>query len=245
MKEDWFKKWFASDYYLKVYEHRDEVEAYELVNLIQRTIDLSTKVKVLDICCGCGRHSLELAKRGYNVTGFDLSNFLILRAKERAATLNERGIKVQFLVKDMRRFNFHARYDLAINVFSSFGYFESDKENFSLFHNTFYSLRRKGFFVFDFLNSIYLRKNLIPQTISYVDGLKMIQKRRIEDGFVFKDIIIGREKFFERIKLYSYRELIKALSHHGFKIIKIFGNYYGERFSEENSERMIIFAMKV
>lgn len=245
MKKDWFKDWFASEYYLKIYEHRDETEAYNLVNLIQRTIEFTTKAKVLDICCGCGRHSLELAKRGYNVTGFDLSEFLILKAKEQRAALNEKNVKLRFLVKDMRKFNFRGKYDIAINVFSSFGYFESDEENFKMFRNTFYSLRGKGFFVFDFLNSGYVRKNLVPETISHIAGIKVIQKRYIENGFVFKNIIIGKEKFFERIKLYTPAELIKILSSTGFKVVKIFGDYYGERFSEENSARIIIFAMKV
>lgn len=244
MKEDWFKNWFASEYYLKIYKHRDEVEAYDLVNLVQRTMNFRTKVKLLDIGCGCGRHSLEFAKRGYDVTGFDLSNFLILRAKEQVATLNEKDIKVRFIVKDMRDFNFRGRYDIAINVFSSFGYFKSDEENFKVFHNVYCSLKRKGCFVFDFLNPKYVRKNLVAQTTSYVDGIKVIQKRRIEDGFVFKDIIIEGKKFFERIKLYNRFELTKALLDCGFGINRIFGDYYGNRFSEENSERMIIFAIK-
>jgi len=244
MKEDWFKDWFASEYYRKIYNHRDEVEAYNLVNLIQRTLNFSTKVKVLDVGCGSGRHSLEFAKRGYDVTGIDFSRYLILQAKEQVSTLNEKNIKVRFIVKDMRKFNFRGRYDIVINVFSSFGYFKTDKENFKVFQNVFYSLKRKGFFVFDFLNSTYLSKNLVAQTILHIDGFKVIQKRHIENGFVYKDIIIGKQKFFERIKLYNKREIVNTLSNFGFCVFKVFGDYYGERFSEENSERMIIFAMK-
>ncbi len=78
----WFEKWFSSKFYLDIYQHRDEEDARQMINLIQRSISVNTKAKVLDIACGSGRHSIELARRGFDVTGLDLSKFLIGEAKK-------------------------------------------------------------------------------------------------------------------------------------------------------------------
>ncbi len=77
----WFEEWFSSKFYLELYQHRDEEDARLMINLLQRSIS-AILIKVLDIACGAGRHSLELARRGIEVTGFDLSKFLISEAKK-------------------------------------------------------------------------------------------------------------------------------------------------------------------
>lgn len=244
---DWFTKWFSNKLYLDLYSNRNDEEARTLINLIQRNIFLSSGDKVLDICCGSGRHSIELARRGYDVTGFDTSKYLISVANQSKKETKDRNIKVKFLIKDMRHFDFAESFKLAINVFTSFGYFTDDAENFSVLKNAYKSLQKEGWFVFDFLNANYLLKNLVSQTKTKIGNKNIIQKRRIENGFVIKDIYCDNNKepeYSEILKLYNYKILSKVLTDIGFEIKNKFGDYYGNRFSKDKSQRLIIFAKK-
>jgi len=244
MNSEWYKKWFSSKYYLKLYKHRDVAEAQNLINLIQRTLDFKKGSKVLDICCGAGRHTLELAKRGFDVTGFDLSEYLISQAKLNLKNSPEKNLQAKFLIKDMRNFNFENSFDVAINVFSSFGYFSNDEENFKIFANTKKSLKENGHFIFDFLNDTYIKDNIVAESTDKIDGIEIALKRRIENNFIIKDIYIGKEKFTEILKLYSRIEICSYLIYLGFDIIEFFGDYYGNNYDKDLSKRLIIFAEK-
>lgn len=248
MKKEWYKIWFSNKLYLELYQHRDNEDARNLINLIQRNVNFCTGSKALDICCGAGRHSIELAKRGLHVTGFDLSKFLITEAKSRLKSAKEKNISAEFLIKDMRDFNFNRSFDLAVNLFTSFGYFEKDEENFLIFKNASLSLKKNGWFVFDFLNGEYLKRNLKKMSKSSPGGKLVIQKRRIENDFVIKDIIIRTGKkeitFTEQLKLYDLNTLINVLAK--FKLItkNVFGDYFGNKYDFLKSSRLIIFAQK-
>ena len=242
--KNWYEKWFSSADYLNLYSHRSDKEAEDMVNLIQREVPKPTDSKVLDVCCGAGRHSIVLARRGYDVTGLDLSHFLISQAKKNINLAAEKNLKVKFLIRDMKNFAFSVKFDIAINIFSSFGYFESDEENFSVFANIARSLRKNGYFVFDFLNENYLRRNLVPCTESSINGKKVIQNRRIENNFVFKDIRIAGRKYTERIKLYDYDIIINSMKSLGFSVSSVYGDCFGNPFNRKNSKRLIIFAGK-
>ncbi len=78
----WFKDWFASDYYLKVYSHRNNDDADNLLKLILDNIEIPSNANILDAACGNGRHSLKFAELGYNVIGFDLSKTLLQVAQK-------------------------------------------------------------------------------------------------------------------------------------------------------------------
>jgi len=244
LNKNWYKDWFSNKFYLELYKHRDEEEAKNFINLIQRKIPLKTGSRVLDVCCGAGRHSLELAKRGYEVTGFDLSKFLITEAKKNLKSSKESSLKVKFLLKDMRNFNFNKKFDIAINIFTSFGYFESDEENFKVFENVSNSVRKNGYFVFDYLNAGFLKANLIAKSKNVIGGKAVTQKRRIEGDFIIKDIIIGRRKYSEVLKLYSYKKIKDILKKYRFIVKNVFGDYLGNRYISKKSKRLIIFAQK-
>lgn len=244
----WFKKWFSDKHYLDLYQHRDEEDARWIINLLQRSIPVNTKSKVLDIACGSGRHSIELARRGFEVTGFDLSEFLIKEAGKNLKDSPERNLKVKFLIKDMRNFNFHGSFDIAVNIFTSFGYFERDSENIKVIKNVSDSLKKNGYFIFDFLNKYYLEKNLVPYSYNRHGKTTVIQKRRIENGFVRKSIIIKESKkenrFEEVLKLYSLGEFEKMFLQNKLIIQKTFGDYFGNKFIKSKSNRLIIIARK-
>jgi SAM-dependent methyltransferase len=241
-KKNWYEEWFSNKHYLELYRHRNEQEARDIINLMQRNVPLPVNSKVLDVCCGAGRHSIELARRGYDVTGFDLSSYLISEARRDLKKSDEKNIKARFLIKDMRNFSFRNSFDIVMNIFSSFGYFEKDSDNFKVFENVSSSLKKNGYFVFDFLNESYLKKSLVPFTEEIYEGETIIQKRKIENGFVYKDIIIGKSHYNERIRLYSLNEIKTALRNANLKAEKIFGDYFGSEFNKLNSKRLIIFS---
>jgi SAM-dependent methyltransferase len=244
----WYVNWFSSKLYLELYKHRNEDDARNLINLIQRTLPLKKGDKVLDVCCGAGRYSIELARRGFNVTGFDLSKFLISEAKKNYKNLPERFIKANFLNKDMRKFDFKKSFDLAANLFTSFGYFFDDEENFLVFKNVSASLKKNGYFVFDFLNGNYLRKNIVPYDKKVFQGKEFISKRRIERDFVIKEITVtsGSKKisYEEILKLYDIKTLKKAFLENRLKVIHSFGDYFGNSYNREKSQRIILIAQK-
>ncbi|HRE42070.1 MAG TPA: class I SAM-dependent methyltransferase [Ignavibacteria bacterium] len=246
---EWFKVWFSSKFYLELYRHRNEEDARNLINLIQRNIKFNSGEKALDICCGAGRHSLELARRGCEVTGFDLSDYLIKEARKNLQKSPEKNLKAKFLIKDMRNFNFKNSFDLAVNLFTSFGYFENEYENIKVIKNVSSSLKRGGYFVFDHINKNNLQKNIIPFSRNKYGNSIMIQKREISGNYVIKNITIKngtkRNDYQEKLRLYSEKELNEIFSNAGLKIYKKFGDYFGNNYSEKNSPRMILFSKKL
>ncbi|HED06830.1 MAG TPA: class I SAM-dependent methyltransferase [Ignavibacteria bacterium] len=242
---EWFESWFESEEYLKVYKHRDEKEARLLVESIISITNIKNKSKILDIACGAGRHSIEFAKKGFIVTAFDLSKNLLNNAKVNA---QKAGVDIDFIRADIRDFYIDVKFDLVLNLFTSFGYFESDEENFKVFKTAYNHLNENGFFVFDYFNKKYLEANLTPNSISRIEDEEIIQNRRIEKGRVIKDIIIkknGREEHFnESVKIYSLNEIKSRLELTNFNIKNIFGSFDGTEFDENLSDRIIIIARK-
>jgi SAM-dependent methyltransferase len=232
-----------------LYKHRNDEDARDLINLIQRTISIKKGDSVLDIACGAGRHSLELARRGYDVTGFDLSDYLINEARTACNKAKEKALQVHFLKKDMRHFNFKGRYDLAVNLFTSFGFFDNDQENFTVIENASNSIKKGGYFVLDFLNKGYLIENIVKYSRNKVDNEILHQKRRIDGDYVIKDIrIVNGNKelnYREQLKLYTLAELKRAFESFNLKIISKYGDYFGNPYKLKESKRIILFAQKL
>ncbi|HKI78293.1 MAG TPA: class I SAM-dependent methyltransferase [Ignavibacteriaceae bacterium] len=242
---DWFKDWFNTDEYLNVYRHRNEAEAKQLVNLIIESIDLPKDSQVLDLACGAGRHSILFALNGYNVTAVDLSDKLLDVAEKSAL---ENNVKIHFIKSDIRKFDSDKRFDLVINLFTSFGYFDNDSENFRLFTLANKLLNPNGFFVLDYLNKLYTENNLVGESIDKYNHKEIIQRRHIENQRVIKNIIIrenGDERSYsESVRMYSKEELTNAITASGLVIENIFGGFDGEKFDEEKSQRIILIAKK-
>ncbi len=238
---EWFEDWFASEQYLNVYKHRDQKDALLLLDLIHKTVSLKKDFLILDAACGAGRYSNLLLQSGYKVIGFDLSLPLLKIAK--ADTIKISGESI-FFKSDIRTVQLKMKFNLILNVFTSFGYFDTDEENFSFINNSITFLKKKGYFVFDYINKQYLIDNLVPYSQKKVDGYSIEEKRKIENQRVIKEINImkgiERHSFTESVKLYSPQILFEKFSKTGYKIIDVFGSYEGENFSEINSPRIII-----
>ena len=126
----WWQKFF-DEHYLKVYEELERASSREVESLI-RMMDLKPKAKILDLCCGYGRHSFELAQRGFKVTGYDLSDFFLKKAKNDSAAS---GLKIDYIKGDMRKLPFESRFDAVINIFTSFGYFDRERDDLKVLKN--------------------------------------------------------------------------------------------------------------
>lgn len=242
---EWFKEWFDTNEYMEVYRHRNDADAQKLVSLILENIKLDKNADIIDLACGAGRHSILFAERGFNVTAVDLSRNLLKIARRRA----ENGVtKINFINADLREFCITSKFDLAVNLFTSFGYFETDDENFSLFYNACELLKPGGYFVIDYFNPGYLQQNLVPFSEDIIDGKKIIQERRIMGNRIIKDITIAknskRKKFIESVRMYSGSELLSALEKSGLKISGIYGDFNGSKFDLNSSSRIIIISGK-
>jgi len=123
------------------------------VDFIEKEAGFNKSVRILDIGCGTGRHSLELARRGYNVTGIDLSEAQLNKAK--MIMLREK-LKIEFLQRDARNFNFKGSYDLAVMICEgAFPLMETDEMNFLILKNAYSSLKQEGKIIFTTLNGLY------------------------------------------------------------------------------------------
>ena len=242
---DWFEDWFNTKEYLEVYRHRNESEAKELVSIILNSIQIPENGSVLDLACGAGRHSIYFAQKGYDVTAVDLSQNLLLVAKEAAL---DNKVNIEFIQSDIRYFSSGKKFDLIVNLFTSFGYFETDSENFMLFEIVKKYLNNSGYFVLDYLNKTYVQNNLVKESTDMLGKGEIIQKRFIEGNRVVKDIFInqnGSSKHYrESVRLYDDQELKAAISDAGLKIEKVFGEFNGKGFEKDNSKRIIIIASK-
>src|SRR6266498_1428021 len=106
-KAQWYVSWFNSPEYLKLYRHRDEEDAKKILSLIFKNVHLRKNAKVLDLACGSGRHSLLIARKGFDVLGIDLSKYLISEARKKLNSEYKRYRKrLKFEIRDMRWFSF-------------------------------------------------------------------------------------------------------------------------------------------
>jgi ubiquinone/menaquinone biosynthesis C-methylase UbiE len=245
MKSEWFKDWFNTEEYLNVYQHRNESDAEEHIKLILKIVSLSSGAKVLDMACGAGRHAIILSRNKFKVTGIDLSEKLLTIAKNTAQSEN---LDIEFINADIRKFITDEKFDLVLNLFTSFGYFENDDENFDVLKKAYDLLKVGGYFVLDFFNSEFLTKNLIEFTSEKIDDGYIIQHRKILDKRVVKKIIISNpndnREYEESVRMFTYQELKMMLTKIGFDIYKTFGDFLGNDFDHVNSPRLIFICRK-
>jgi SAM-dependent methyltransferase len=235
---EWFARWFGEDY-LKLYPHRDAKDAENVVGLIDRHLEFSGS-RVLDLACGPGRHTPPLEARGAIVTGFDLSRVLLDRA-------SEIGVK-QLVRGDMRALPFASgSFETVVNLFTSFGYFETDEEHkavLQLVHNV---LVPGGGFAIDFLNPGFVRKHLVPEESTVAGGHEVDITREITGGnrFVQKTMRVRADDatFVERVRLYDRDDLRELLVEVGFEVKAEFGSYEGDPINED-APRTILIALR-
>ncbi|MGH0945622.1 class I SAM-dependent methyltransferase [Bacillus mycoides] len=238
---EWYKKAFQKDY-LKIYSHKTDFEAKKELEILLSSISLKSKSKILDLCCGNGRHSRWIEKQGFQVTGVDLSTALLQEA------IRLSPAQILYLSCDMRSLPFTSEFDLIIQLFTSFGYFSNDEENNLVLKNVYKSLKMNGYYILDYLNPNYIKKNIIPYSKSSKGNVEIFEHRQIKNNFIIKDIIIEEfgqiRKYQEKVKLYPFVKLKRMLEAINFDINLVYGDYDGSIFNEHCSKRMIFICKK-
>ena len=240
----WFKQWFDTPYYHKLYANHDDGEARSFLDALIGQLGLTQGSSIIDIGCGKGRHSKYLASKGFDVTGIDLSLASINEArKSQTPSLN-------FVQHDMRHPFGKNRYDYVFNFFTSFGYFKNEEENNTVIRNTSDALKPKGMLVLDYLNVAYAENHLVPEEEKEIDGIVYHLNRWMNNTHFFKKITIGENVFDEPIQ---YTEQVSKLNLdqfeymlalHDLEIEEIYGDYHLSPYNSQQSPRLIILARK-
>ena len=207
--------------------------------------------RVLDAPCGFGRHSMALARRGFEVTGVDLSETELQRAKERAAAA---GLPLQLVRQDMRDMEFSGEFDLAVNLFSSIGYF-SDDEDRMLIDRFWRALKPGWLFVLDTRNRDHSVRAMPPEErLPVDDGTLRIENRfdpttsrwlarwwRLSDEAADTDAgeLVGETE----IRLYAAHELRAMLRPERWSQVDVYGALDGTPFSLD-TPRLVFVARK-
>lgn len=240
--QPWFKAWFDTPYYHLLYQDRDEAEARFFLDGLVNQLNLPKGARILDMACGNGRHAHYLAKLGYQVVGFDIADAQVQKARQ----LENNNLA--FYQHDMRYpFNLGS-FDLVLNLFTSFGYFEEEETHKQVIQNVADALEPKGLFIIDFMNVHYILNNLKPAETIEKNGVTFHVNRYKEHGFVKKRILVedgNRNHLFkEKVRAFTLENFEVLLKEANFTLQNLFGSYDLADFDPQQSERLIIIAEK-
>jgi ubiquinone/menaquinone biosynthesis C-methylase UbiE len=196
--KEWFKSFFKKDFYN--FDFIPKKRTQEEVSFIIKASGIKKGFKILDIPCGAARHSLELAKKKFDVTALDYSKEYLEDAVKKA---QKTGLKnITFVRKDMRKIDFREEFDLAINMFTSFGYFD-DKDNYLFLKKIYRSLKKGGVFIIDIKNGVFRKNNLSEKNWDIIGGLAFLPKEE-------EDIVYELAPY-ETISKEQYEEMVSKL----------------------------------
>jgi len=241
-QKEWFESWFDTTYYHSLYKSRDDAEAKQFIRNLVSFLDLQKGLKVLDLACGKGRHSVTLNELGMDVLGVDLSKNSIACAK------NAENHSLKFEVHDMREVITGAQFNVIFNLFTSFGYFDDVIDNNKVIASIAEMLLPKGILVLDFMNSSKSISKLISAEIKTEDEIDYHITRKYDGKHIFKYIEFADQgekfQYNERVQALKLNDFESLLRNNKFQIIHTFGDFNLNPFDEKTSDRLILIATK-
>ena len=241
----WYLEAFRLDY-RDVYSHRDAAEAHRQLDFFEAKIDLPDGAVVLDLGCGMGRHSAELARRSYVPVGLEL---VAERLREAYVTIGEADGTPRFIRADMRRIPLRGAVDAVVSFFTSFGYFVADAENAGVLREVGRVLRPGGRFLLDYLNREQVIRSLVPQSTTERDGVTIHQERWVDlrRGRVEKQVTLergdDRRGYAESVRMFTLPELEAMLDAAALTVDAVHGDFDGQPLTLD-SPRVIVLASK-
>lgn len=245
------KKWYYDDEFWITYgpvmfdKERIKSASFEIDNLIMLA-DLKPGDKILDSCCGEGRHSIILADRGLKVTGVDRTEAYLKKARDRA---REKKLQIEFINEDILNFSRENSFDGATNLYNSLGYFEDPDDDLVYFKNIYRSLKPGGKFIIECTGKEVLARDFRDCFWYEYDDFKIMVEYSInlnwtelETRWIFLKEGKETDATF-RHRIFSALELARLLSEAGFIQVDFFGDYDGSLY-DNNAQRLIAIAKK-
>ena len=241
----WFQEWFDTRYYYELYSYRDSSEASIFIDSIIGHMQPSPCSFIIDVGCGEGRHAKYLAAKKFNVTGLDLSQASIQKAKQAESE------RLHFFRHDMRIPFGKSQYDFVFNFFTSFGYFEKMSDNENVIRNMSNALRRGGTLLLDYVNVFPAEKNIIPYEVRSINEIIYHISRWIDDDFFYKEIIVDDVQgnktsiYTERVAKLNVEDFNQMFVEAGLELKETFGDYKLNTYDYYCSPRLIMIAEKL
>ncbi|MEO6539308.1 MAG: class I SAM-dependent methyltransferase [Ferruginibacter sp.] len=245
MQQAWFKDWFNSPYYHQLYFNRDTSEAAAFITKLLEYLNPHPQSTMLDVACGKGRHSLQLATNGFDVTGIDLSEDSIKEA------LKNENSQLHFYQHDMRLPFWINYFEFAFNFFTSFGYFKTQREHDNAIRTIAQSLKPHGTFVLDYLNVHYSEDHAVHKSEKEIDGVNFLITKWYDEDFFYKKIIIEDEalaeplEYTEKVAKFSLGDFTDMFAYQGLQLQEVFGDYVFNNYDIKKSPRLIMIAKKI
>jgi 2-polyprenyl-3-methyl-5-hydroxy-6-metoxy-1,4-benzoquinol methylase len=229
----WHESMYTSDFADRTINSIHFLERAEMeVEGLVRLLGISPSELILDVPCGSGRHAKALARRGFNVTGVDINKMLLDRARA-----NSHGLaSVKFHKGSMLELQqFFNGFDVVMNMFSSFGYFPSDEENFFVLKQLVQSLRPGGRLVIHNIDRDWLMRVYTPVTWQETDEEFCVEARKYDSGTKYNEVNEIRmnkktgqaERTYHRMRLYNSDEMVQLFADAGLDNIQCFGGFDG------------------
>ena len=245
----WYVEFFAKDY-LDIYGRSFTPDrAAREAAFAQRALSLKPGDEVLDLACGQGRHAVLLAKAGLQVTGLDLQADYLDMAKESARAA---GVSIGTVRADMRMIPFDARFDAIMNMFTAFGYLESEDDDMEVLRQVAKALKPGGRFLLDMINREWVVDNYIQnEWRSEPDGSLVLEHRELDlmtsRNHVSFTIVSPdgkrRESVGHNARLYTLTEMRRSMERAGLEVTATYGGYEGDPYTI-TTRRMIVVARK-
>jgi SAM-dependent methyltransferase len=216
--------------------------AYEQVDQIVALLGLEAGARILDLPCGNGRHALELAAQGFDVTGVDRTRRYIETARLEA---ERRGLAAAFQVGDMRAYRAPGQYDAVLNLFGSFGYFDDPADDLRVLRNMHDSLRPGGRLLIETAGKEIVAREFRPRDWFQEGDLLVLTERKVVQNWgriETRYIVVRDGRRFEQtvsIRSFSAGELAALLAAGGFADVRVYGSLEGTSY-DENAERLVV-----
>lgn len=242
-KKAWFEDWFNSPYYKVLYENRDTNEAEDFTEALVNYLEPESGSRMLDIGCGEGRFAIELARRGFDVTGIDLADNRIAKALEQASE------NLHFFVHDMRMPFYINYFDYAFNFFTSFGYFSTRRDNELAARSFAGCLKPGGRLVIDYLNRDLVLQQMKSHEIVERGSMSFDIQKDYDGSHIIKHIRFNDEygnphHYTERVSAFDRNQFESLFAATGLTLEATFGNYELAAFDETTSPRLIMVFRK-
>lgn len=242
VKEKYQKGWatdtqFWVDYGPLMFNAQSWDDAYFEIQKLVKLLNVESGARVLDSCCGVGRHSIELAEAGMDVTGVDITAPYIEAAKESCESME---LEIRFECADVREFVEENQYDYAFNLYTSYGYFEVEEDEDRYLKNILDSLKPGGCFLIDTISKEALARDFVEDEWFEEEGNVICLGFEVIDDFerlVNRWMIIdadGNKKDYKfSHKIYSANEIKRILMKAGFCNVRVYGSLDGDEYDHK------------